>query len=206
MMDLTTLVTFAVALGIAAAIPGPGVAALVGRSLATGFRPTLPMVLGLITGDLTYLTIAVLGLAFIAESLGTFFFVVKWAGIAYLLYLAWKFWTAKSDALITNSNAQAASPFQTFLAGLAVTLGNPKTITFYLALTPTIVDVTHLSVLSYLELVAIVFAVLGVVITSYVALAAHARTAFTKPAALKRLNRTAATLLAGAAAGLAFKS
>ncbi|MEP0521691.1 MAG: LysE family translocator [Hyphomicrobiales bacterium] len=205
-MDLTTLVTFAVALGISAAIPGPGVAALVGRSLATGFRPTLPMVLGHITGDLTYLTIAVLGLAFIAESLGTFFFVVKWAGIAYLLYLAWKFWTAQSDALIANSNAKAASPFQTFLAGLAVTLGNPKTITFYLALTPTIVDVTHLSVISYLELVAIVFVVLGVVVTSYVALAARARTALAKPAALKRLNRTAAALLAGAAAGLAFKS
>lgn len=205
-MDLTTLVTFAVALGIAAAIPGPGVAALVGRSLATGFRPTLPMVLGLIAGDLTYLTVAVLGLAFIAESLGTFFFVVKWAGIAYLLYLAWKFWTAQSDKLIANNNAKTATPFQTFLAGLAVTLGNPKTITFYLALTPTIVDVTHLTLISYLELVGIVFAVLGVVITPYVALAARARTTFEKPAALKRLNRTAATLLAGAAAGLAFKS
>ncbi|MFK8032998.1 MAG: LysE family translocator [Hyphomicrobiales bacterium] len=205
-MDLTTLVTFAVALGIAAAIPGPGVAALVGRSLATGFRPTLPMVLGLIAGDLTYLTVAVLGLAFIAESLGTFFFVVKWAGIAYLLYLAWKFWTAQSDKLIANNNAKTATPFQTFLAGLAVTLGNPKTITFYLALTPTIVDVTHLTLISYLELVGIVFVVLGVVITPYVALAARARTTFEKPAALKRLNRTAATLLAGAAAGLAFKS
>lgn len=205
-MDLTTLATFAIALGIAAAIPGPGVAALVGRSLATGFRPTLPMVLGLIAGDLTYLTVAVLGLAFIAESLGTFFFVVKWAGIGYLLYLAWKFWTAQSGALAAKSNVKSATAFQTFLAGLAVTLGNPKTITFYLALTPTIVDVTHLTLISYLELVGIVFLVLGVVITSYVALAARARTAFEKPAALKRLNRTAATLLAGAAAGLAFKS
>lgn len=205
-MDLTTLVTFAVALGIAAAIPGPGVAALIGRSLATGFRPTLPMVLGLIAGDLTYLTVAVLGLAFIAESLGTFFFIVKWAGIAYLLYLAWKFWTAQSNKLTANNNAKTATPFQTFLAGLAVTLGNPKTITFYLALTPTIVDVTHLTLISYLELVGIVFVVLGVVITPYVALAARARTTFEKPAALKRLNRTAATLLAGAAAGLAFKS
>lgn len=205
-MDLTTLATFAIALGIAAAIPGPGVAALVGRSLATGFRPTLPMVLGLVAGDLTYLTVAVLGLAFIAESLGTFFFVVKWGGIAYLLYLAWKFWTAQSDALTAQSNVQSATAFQTFLAGLAVTLGNPKTITFYIALTPTIVDVTQLTLVSYLELVGIVFLVTGIVITSYVALASRARTAFSKPAALKRLNRTAATLLVGAAAGLAFKS
>ena len=205
-MDLTTLVTFAMALGIAAAIPGPGVAALVGRSLATGFRPTLPMVLGLIAGDLTYLTVAVLGLAFIAESLGAFFFVVKWAGTAYLLYLAWKFWTVKNGTLVASDNAKAATPFRTFLAGLAVTLGNPKTITFYLALTPTIVDVTHLTLISYLELVGIVFLVLGVVITPYVALAARARTTFEKPVAIRRLNRTAAALLAGAAAGLAFKS
>lgn len=205
-MDPVTLSTFAVALAIAAAIPGPGIAALVGRALATGFWPTMPMVLGLMAGDLTYLTFAVFGLAIIAQGLGTLFVIIKWAGIAYLAYLAWSFWHAESRSLAAAPAVRPASAFSGFLAGLAVTLGNPKTITFYLALTPALVDFTGLTLVSYGQLVAVVLAVLGVVITCYVALAARARLVLARPAALKRMNRVAATFLAAAAVGLATKT
>lgn len=205
-MDSITLSTFAIALTVAAIIPGPGIAALVGRSLATGFWPTLPMVLGLIVGDLTYLTLAVFGLAFVAQGLGTFFFIVKWAGIGYLAYLAWKFWSAEAQALSQTTVTRSNSILSSFLAGLAVTLGNPKTITFYLALTPTLLDISNVTLVSYGQLTLVVFAVLSVVITSYVALAAKARSLFRKPTALKRMNRVAATFLAGAAIGIATKT
>lgn len=205
-MDIVTLSTFAIALTIAAAIPGPGIAALVGRSLATGFWPTVPMVLGLIAGDLSYLTLAVFGLAFIAQGLGTFFFIVKWAGIAYLCYLSWKFWHAEARALSQGVTAKSGSVLSSFLAGLAVTLGNPKTITFYLALVPTLLDITKVTMVSFGQLTLVVFVVSSVVITSYVALAAKARSLFNKPSALKRMNRVAATFLAGAALGIATKT
>lgn len=205
-MDLVTLTTFAIALAIAAAIPGPGIAALVGRSLASGFWPTLPMVLGFIAGDLTYLTLAVFGLAFIAKGLGTFLFVVKWGGIVYLGYLAWKFWNTQPQALKSDEAARPTTTLSSFLGGFAVTLSNPKTITFYLALVPTLVDITRITLVSYGQLALVVFVVLSIVITSYVALAAHARTLFTKPTALRRMNRVAATCLAGAAVGMATKT
>lgn len=205
-MDIVTLSTFAIPLAIAAAIPGPGIAALVGRSLATGFWPTLPMVLGLVAGDLSYLTLAVFGLAFIAQGLGTFFIVVKWAGIAYLAYLAWKFWHAEARALSPVTEAKTNSVVSSFLAGLAVTVSNPKTITFYLALVPTLLDITKVTLVSYGQLALVVFVVVSGVITCYVALAAKARSLFNKPSTLKRMNRVAATFLAGAAVGIAAKA
>lgn len=205
-MDIVTLSTFAIPLAIAAAIPGPGIAALVGRSLATGFWPTLPMVLGLVAGDLSYLTLAVFGLAFIAQGLGTFFIIVKWAGIAYLAYIAWKFWHAEPTVLSEETSAKPGSALSSFLAGLAVTISNPKTITFYLALVPTLLDITKVTLASYGQLSLIVFVVVSGVITCYVALAAKARSLFKQPSALKRMNRVAATFLAGAAVGIAAKT
>ncbi len=205
-MDIVTLSTFAIPLAIAAAIPGPGIAALVGRSLATGFWPTLPMVLGLVAGDLSYLTLAVFGLAFIAQGLGAFFIVVKWAGIGYLAYLAWKFWHAEARALSQVTEAKSNSVVSSFLAGLAVTVSNPKTITFYLALVPTLLDITKVTLVSYGQLALVVFVVVSGVITCYVALAAKARSLFNKPSTLKRMNRVAATFLAGAAVGIAAKA
>ena len=94
-MDLVTLAAFTVAYAIAVLVPGPGVAAVVARALGGGFLSAVPMVLGILVGDLIYLVFALFGLAAIATWFGPVFVVVRWAGAAYLLYIAWQFWTAK---------------------------------------------------------------------------------------------------------------
>ena len=91
-------IRYAVALVIAVAIPGPGVIALVARSLGSGYRPTLPMLFGMALGDVAYLTAAVLGLAYIASTFGLVFTIIRYLGAAYLLFIAWKFLRAKGEA------------------------------------------------------------------------------------------------------------
>ena len=93
--------------------------------------------------------------------------------------------------------------FSSFVAGLTVTLGNPKTMIFYLALTPTLVDLHTLTVADYGILVACTIVVLLIVLVPYLALAAKARWLLKTPRALKALNRTAATFMVGAAAAIA---
>ncbi|NGN44100.1 LysE family translocator [Mesorhizobium sp. CGMCC 1.15528] len=202
-MTLAGFVTYAGALAIAAAIPGPGVTALVARALGSGFSSSLAMSLGLICGDLTYLTAVVLGLALVAQTFGTVFLVIKWLGVAYLAYLAWTFWTSG----ITPENIEARKGkgglFTSFLAGLTVTLGNPKTMIFYLALTPTLVDLRTITVADYGILAVVTVLVLLVVLVPYLALAAKARWLLKTPRALRTLNRTAAVFMAGAAAAIA---
>jgi threonine/homoserine/homoserine lactone efflux protein len=202
-MTLAGFVTYAGALAIAAAIPGPGVTALVARALGSGFRSSLAMSLGLICGDLTYLTAVVLGLALVAQTFGTVFLVIKWLGVAYLAFLAWTFWTSG----ITPENIEARKGkgglFTSFLAGLTVTLGNPKTMIFYLALTPTLVDLRTITVADYGILAVVTVLVLLVVLVPYLALAAKARWLLKTPRALRTLNRTAAVFMAGAAAAIA---
>ncbi|MEJ8572663.1 LysE family translocator [Microbaculum marinum] len=200
-MDWTSLITFAAALALAASIPGPGIAAIVARALGAGFRRTLPMMLGLIVGDLIFLSAAALGLGVIAATFGGVFTVIRWAGAAYLVYLALRLFMARPDAAAlppgTTSGAGA------FFAGLFVTLGNPKVILFYLALLPTIVDLGGLTLLGFAEMAAIVFVVLVVVLAPYAALAARARGFFANSRARRILNRIAGAAMIGAAAAIA---
>lgn len=201
-MDLLTLATFAGAYAISVAIPGPGIAAVVARALGGGFSAALPMVLGIMVGDLIYLVVAVFGLAAIATYFSAVFVVIRYAGAAYLLYLAYKFWTAKPES--TQVGAGRRDSFgRTFLAGVSVTLGNPKAIVFYLALLPTVVPLDRMNALAFGELTAIVIVVLLAIGCAYAFLASKARDFFRSPKALGRLNKTAGAMMAAAAAGVA---
>jgi threonine/homoserine/homoserine lactone efflux protein len=197
-MDIVTLVAFTIAYAIAVIVPGPGVAAVVARALGGGFWGAVPMVLGILVGDLIYLVFAIFGLAAIAAWFGPIFVVIKWAGAAYLLYIAWTFWTAKPGQ--EQMSAKSEGGWKTFLSGLALTLGNPKTIVFYLALLPTLIPLDRpMTVLGFSELVIIVSVVLLIIGFAYAALAAAAREFFKSSKAVQRLNRTAGAIMAGAA-------
>ncbi|MGR9207090.1 LysE family translocator [Rhizobium leguminosarum] len=200
-MSLTVLITYAGALFIAAAIPGPGITAIVARALGSNFRETFFMGLGLVLGDMTYLTAVILGLAFVAQTFTEVFITIKIAGVLYLGYIAWKLWTAgllPQDIAARKSTNIGLS----FLSGLLVTLGNPKTMLFYVALVPTLIDIGNIGLRDYAILLAATF----VVLVPYMLLASRARTMLREPRALQALNRVAAGILAGTAAFIATRA
>lgn len=204
-MTLTTLLAYSGALFVAAAIPGPGMTAIVARALGSGFRPTFFMGLGLILGDLCYLTAVILGLALVAQTFTTPFLIIKYLGALYLVYIAWKLWTTgliAQDIQAKRSNSVGLS----FLSGLLVTLGNPKTMLFYVALVPTLIPLEAIGPSDYAALVGVTFVVLIAVLIPYILLASQARTLLKKPNSLKALNRSAASILAGTAAYIAARA
>jgi threonine/homoserine/homoserine lactone efflux protein len=203
-MSLTTLLVFAGALFIAAATPGPSVAALVARVLSRGPRDVLPFIFGLWGGDAIWLTFAIAGLSAIATTFYHAFLVIKWLGVLYLLYLAWKMWFAKTDET-AEALPEARSPGRLFLTGLAIALGNPKIMMFYVALLPSIIDIRSVSVIGWMELVATLFLVLAVVDLSWTFLASKARTFLKSPRAVRFANRASAGTIAGAAVAIAMR-
>jgi len=202
-MEPTGLILFSSALFIAAASPGPGIAAIVARVLGRGPKGAAAFSAGIILGDLVWLTFAILGLAALAQTFHGVFLAVKYAGAVYLLYLAYKLWTAPVSAQEVKADEKAEHPAKLLLGGLALTLGNPKAIVFYLALLPTFLDLTRITVLGYLELALATMLVLAVVFGGYILLAVRARKLFTTPGAIRILNRVTGTVIAGAAAVVA---
>ena len=204
-MSLASLLAYCSALFVAAAIPGPGMTAIVARALGSGFRETFFMGLGLVLGDLFYLTAVILGLAFVAQTFTTAFMVIKILGALYLVYIAYKLWTA--GLLPQDIQAKkSASVGLSFLSGLLVTLGNPKTMLFYVALVPTLIDLRAIGLNEYAVLVGSTFIVLMAVLIPYILLASRARLLLKQPRALKSLNRIAAGILGTTAAYIATRA
>jgi len=202
-MDIGGLFLFCIALFVAAATPGPGIAAIVARVLGRGTTGAVPFAFGVGIGDVVWLTLAIGGLAIVAH---TFYFliqIVKWIGVAYLVFLAWRMWTSPEVPGDIELDKRHDSSAVIFLGGLSVTMGNPKVVIFYLALLPTLLDLTSISFLGYVELVFATLSVLTIVFGAYIVLAARARLLFTSRRAFRIVNRSAATAMTGAAVWVA---
>ncbi len=200
-MDTTALVIFAGALAVTAGSPGPSIAALVARVLARGPRDVLPFLSAMWIGEAIWLTCAVWGLASIATTYQLVFSIIKWAGVVYLFFLAWKMWTAPVQT--GQEDLPRGSSAKLFAAGLTVTLGNPKLVVFYLALLPAIIDLNTLTVWGWGQLVATMLAVLIAIDLAWVLLAARARLLLKSERAVRAANRCSAGMMAAAASAIA---
>ncbi|MFO1038036.1 MAG: LysE family translocator [Geminicoccaceae bacterium] len=203
-MTWSALLVFALALGVAAGSPGPSIAALVARVLTSGVREVLPFLAAMWIGEIVWLTLTVTGLAVVAQTFHGLFVMLKWLGVLYLLYLAWTMWRAPVDPSASSLPA-AQRPWRMFLAGLAVTLGNPKIMVFYLALVPTLIDLHRIGLAEWAELTLTVLVVLIAVDLGWSLLAARARHLLRSAPALRIANRTSASVMAGAAVAIAAK-
>lgn len=202
---LTSLIAYAIAFGIAAATPGPGVAALVGQSMGNGLRAACFLMTGIALGDVVYLTVAVAGLAAMAQAFAGAFLIVKILGGIYLLYLGVKLWNSRAKAAkiaISKKKTNAGA----FFTGFSITMGNPKTIVFHLALLPTVLDLQNVGLGQWAMLVVVTIVVLFAVQAPYAILASRARHLMTQTGAMDKLNKTAGAIIAGTGALILWQS
>lgn len=198
-MTIYGLLTFCAVYALAVAVPGPGVAAVIARGLAHGLKGTPAFIAGFMVGDLVWFAIAATGLAALAKTAATTFVVIKWIGVAYLLYLAWKLWSAPAGRVEVAATDGREHGWRAFVASLLLTLANPKAILFFVALLPTVIDLASMNLVRFVEISAAMCVVLPAVLGAYAFLAARARELFTTPQAVQRLNRSSGVAMAGAA-------
>lgn len=198
------LLIFASIYLLAVATPGPGVAAIIARSLAHGTQGAMAFIAGFLIGDLIWFAVAATGLAALAQTARLVFVVIKYAGAVYLLYLAYRLWTAPTAVAAEHEPVDdGQKPLQLFLGTLALTMSNPKTAIFFLALLPTVVRLEDLTVVGFLEITATILIVLPLVLGGYVLLAARARRMFKSERAVRRINRGTGAAMACAAVAVA---
>jgi len=176
--------------------PGPGVFATVSKALFSGFKYAIPVVIGIVVGDLIFLLFAIYGLSMIAEIFSELFILIKYLGSGYLILLGIKLWrTNPSRTDITESKLQSRK--YNFWGGLSITLGNPKVILFYLGFLPTFVDLKILSSLDVAIVGFIVSLVLGSVMLFYAFTASRAKLLFKSESAQNKMNKIAGSVMIG---------
>ena len=112
-------------------------------------------------------------------------------------------WTAPAQSVAAADVDASQRPVRLFLGSLTLTLGNPKTMVFFLALLPTVVQLETLSATDFLEIAAVISVVLPAVLGAYVLAAVRARRLLQNPRALRIVNRGGALVMAGAAIAVA---
>ncbi len=190
-MSILSLISLTMAMFVLVASPGPGVFAIIARSMASGFRPALAMIIGIIAGDIIFLMFAIFGLSLAAQAMGEFFLIIKICGGAYLIWLGLKIWFSKSLEIESKPLNKKKSYSGHVISGLLITLSNPKVILFYCGFLPTFINLSNLKVIDIALIVCIVTIVLTLVLTTYAYLASHTRQLFSNHIALKKLNRLA---------------
>jgi threonine/homoserine/homoserine lactone efflux protein len=202
-MSMYDLSAFVAIYAIAVATPGPGIAAIVARTLAGHTRGVPAFIGGFVAGDVVWLILAALGLAALAHTAQLAFMIAKYLGAAYLLYLAFRLWTAPARRIDPAGIPRSKYRLQHFFAGLFLALGNPKVMVFFLAILPPFVHLESLTPSGLLELIAVIVIVQPLILSIWAVAAARAQNIFRNPPAIRLLNRSSGTILAGAAIAVA---
>ncbi|MHA7776766.1 LysE family translocator [Roseibium sp. M-1] len=124
------------AYGLGILSPGPNVLAVMGTSMEDGRRAGLTLAAGMVGGTLVWGTMTLLGLTALLAVYASALTVIKFAGAAYLLFLAWKSFRSALRSM-PDQAARAVMPGSTrhfFGRGLAIQLGNPKAALTWIAI------------------------------------------------------------------------
>lgn len=199
-MTLDLYLAFVAAVVVLVLIPGPNVALIVANAVAHGPRTGLVTVAGTTSAMVLQLGLTVAGMTALLTLLAEWFEVLRWAGVAYLVYLGWRAWTAPPVDL-TRTAPEPKSARAIWLRGFLVSLTNPKTLVFYGAFLPQFVA-PGADPAGPLTLLAVTFVVVAGLLDAVWALgAARFRRALAVEGRLR--NRITGLLLIGAGAGLA---
>jgi threonine/homoserine/homoserine lactone efflux protein len=174
MPTLSTLLLFVAATLALLVFPGPAVLYIVTRSVSQGRAAGLVSVLGVHTGTIFFVLATSFGLSALLSASQTAFQVVKYLGVAYLLWLGvQKLWLSRGQDDAATEPPRA-SLRRIFTQGVIVNLLNPKTLIFFAAFLPQFVDPALGSVTFQLVFFGIGFIVLGILSDGTYALLASA--------------------------------
>ncbi len=195
---LTTLVIVAT--------PGTGALYAIAAGLTRGTRAAVLAALAGTLGTLPHMVAAITGLAALLHASGVAFAVMKYAGVAYLLFMAWSTWRDRG-VLAVDEGSAPASTRAVLASGITLNLLNPKLTIFFFAFLPQFVPAGSGAVPAMLGLSAVFMAVTFVVFATYGACAAALRDqVLSRPKVVDRLRQAFAASFALLAGRLAFEA
>ncbi len=197
-MPFDLWISFFIASAALLAIPGPTVMLVVSYALGQGRSTGWATVPGVTLGDFTAMTVSLLGAGAILAASATLFTILKIAGALYLVWLGISLWRAGGKLGSLQKSSKPIGMRSMFWNSYMVTALNPKSIVFFVAFVPQFVDVTQ-PVLLQFALLEITFLTLAAVnVAIWAVLAGQLRSKFTRPSAMKLVNRIGGSFLIGA--------
>lgn len=194
-ISLPDMLLYAGALFVLFLTPGPVWVALIARTLSGGFHAAWPLALGVVVGDVLWPFLAILGVTWLVSVYADFLIILRWVASLMFLIMGLLIIRHADKTIASDSRLTRPGMWAGFAAGLAVILGNPKAILFYMGMLPGFFDITQLT---WADIAVICFLSLIVPLLGNLTLAlfiGRARAFLTSPTALRRTNIIAGCLL-----------
>lgn len=184
------------------ATPGTGVLFTLGAGLSRGTRASLVAAFGCTLGSLPHAIAAITGLAALLQASGVAFEILRYAGVAYLLYMAVA--TFRDEGALVVDDTAPRSDAKVVASAVLINLLNPKLTLFFFAFLPQFVTAGSGSTLRMVELSAVFMAITFVVFAFYGIVAAAVRDhVISRPAVVRWTRRVFGVAFAGLAGRLA---
>ncbi len=170
MPEFSTLILFAAAAFVLTATPGPDMLLIASSSVSQGRSAGFMTYAGIAAGTYCHVLAAALGLSKLFLTVPIAYEIVRWAGCAYLLYLAYRTPRSQSSAFSPSSQLKRLSSTRIFSEGLATNILNPKMALFVLALFPQFIEPNGSSLMIQMLVLATVLNGIGFLVNATVIL------------------------------------
>ncbi|MBT1062188.1 LysE family translocator [Bowmanella sp. Y26] len=160
-MTLTQMMILFSSMLLLAALPSASVALVVSRSASHGVRQGMMVALGIVSADLLFAGLAIVGMSALAHWLGELFTLIRLIAACYLIWLGWQL--LRQTRMEQPSSVGKTVWGSSYLSGLLLTLADVKAIVFYASLFPSVVDIQVFTAVDFICLLFLtLFAVGGV--------------------------------------------
>ncbi len=140
-MSIEIWISFVVASMVLCFSPGPTAFLVMGKSLNHGTKSVMPLVFGILCGDILAISVSFAGLGILLSASAWLFSAFKWVAATYLIYLGIKSWRTKPD--VNCNDRKALGRNKIFKEALIVTVLNPKAIIFFVAFFPLFINTSN---------------------------------------------------------------
>lgn len=195
-MDLW--IPFVLASTIILVIPGPTIILVIGQSVTHGPKSVLPLVLGVVLGDLTAMTLSLMGLGAILSASAILFSLFKVIGAVYLVYLGLRMWLFSPEDISIQGHNSSRTSSSLFSSSFTVTALNPKSIAFFIAFFPQFINSQEPVFLQFFLLGGTFLVLAGLNAALYGLFGGNACTVVGKQSVRKWFNRSGGIALVGA--------
>jgi len=201
-MTVAAFLAYCLAITLGAATPGPAMFAVISNGLTRGFATAFLIGLGVAAADAVLVILAMLGLVALVQTFEWLFWVLKYAGAAYLIYLGFRMIRARGAGAEAPEQPRT-SRGKAFFLGASIGLGNPKAILFHASIMPLILDLSSLTLMDGVAVVCVVLAANVTIMGFYAWLSGAASKWFKTEERMRWINRISGGAMIGVGAVIA---